>query len=82
MAIKLDKDVENRIIGSLQRYASSELDIELGNLQSAMLLDYVLKEIGPSIYNRAIRDATRYMNEKVSDMDANCYEPEFGYWKK
>lgn len=82
MAIKLDKDVENRIIGSLQRYASSELELELGNLQAAMLLDYVLKEIGPSVYNRAIQDASRFMSEKVADLDANCYETEFSYWKK
>ena len=33
-----------------------------------MLLDHVLKKVGPVIYNQAIRDAQGYLQEKVIDL--------------
>ena len=44
------------------------------------LLDYILKEIGPSIYNQAIIDAQSVMMEKINDLQDSCYQPEFMYW--
>lgn len=32
------------------------MDEEIGDLQADLLLDYVLGEIGPTVYNRAIAD--------------------------
>ena len=46
------------------------------------MLDYILEDIGPSIYNQAILDGQAFMNEKVNDLDGSCYFPEFTYWKK
>lgn len=82
MSIKLNKDDEKQLISSIQRYFSQNLEQDIGNLQATLLLDFILKEIGPSIYNQAVSDAQRYLQDKVSDLDANCYEMEFGYWKK
>jgi len=36
---------------SLRRYCTDELEIELSDVQIAMLLRFVLKEIAPSAYN-------------------------------
>ena len=43
---------------------------------------FVLKEIGPSIYNAAITDAQVYFRERVADLEGACFEPEFGYWPR
>lgn len=56
------------------------MDEEIGDLQADLLLDYVLGEIGPTVYNRAIADAKAYFLLKTDDLDGSCYEPEFGYW--
>jgi uncharacterized protein (DUF2164 family) len=45
-----------------------------------MLLDYVLKEIAPTVYNRAITDAQAYFQGRVADLDGVWFEKEFGYW--
>ena len=45
-----------------------------------MLLDYCLKEIGPTIYNQAIADAQSYFQGRVSDLEGVCHEEEFTYW--
>lgn len=82
MAIKLDNQTEEQLLGSLQRYCAQNFDEEIGSLKARLLLDFCLREIGPSIYNQAVRDAQAVMQEKIAEIDTNCYEIEFAYWKK
>lgn len=82
MPIKLAKDSEAFLIGSLKRYAAEELDLEMGDLKAKLFLDYVLKEIGPTVYNQAVADAQATLQEKVADLGVDCFEAEFTYWKK
>lgn len=82
MTIKLNKEVEDRLRGSIRRYFSENLDDEIGELKAMLLLDFCVREIGPSIYNQAVVDAQKYLQERVSDMDGFCHEAEFDYWKK
>ena len=82
MAIELSKDVEQALIASIKRYFEEHMDEEVGDLKASMLLDFCLREVGPSIYNQAIADAQTYMQDRVSDLDGACYKPEFGYWKR
>ena len=81
MAIELEKEVRGRLIASIKRYFEESLEQEIGDLKAALLLDYVLKEIGPSVYNQAVAAAQARMAEIVDEIDGTCYEPEFGYWK-
>jgi uncharacterized protein (DUF2164 family) len=82
MAIKLSKEVEDRLLASLQRYCADNLDEEVGQLKARLLLDFCLREIGPSVYNQAVQDAQAALQEKIAELDAYCYETEFAYWKK
>jgi uncharacterized protein (DUF2164 family) len=58
------------------------MDMEIGDLKATLLLEYFVKEIGPSIYNQAILDAQAVMADKVNDLDSSCYQPEFTYWQQ
>lgn len=82
MAIKLSKDTEERLLTSLQRYCAENFEEEIGNLKARMLLDFCLREIGPSIYNQAVQDAQAVMQEKIVEVETSCYESEFAYWQK
>jgi uncharacterized protein (DUF2164 family) len=82
MAIKLEKQTEKYLVDSIKRFFSQELDEEIGDLKATSVLDFFLKEIGPSIYNQAIADAQAYIQEKAADMGGERYEPEFHFWKK
>ena len=82
MAIELTKETKERLIESIKRFFEENMDDEIGDLKASLLLDFCLQEIGPSIYNQAIADAKTYMQDKVSDLDGACYEPEFTYWQK
>ncbi|MGD9488153.1 MAG: DUF2164 domain-containing protein [Calditrichaceae bacterium] len=82
MEIKLSPEAEKRLIESIKRYFEENMDQEIGDLKASLFLDFCIKEIGPSVYNKAIADARDHMLEKVHDLDGTCYAPEFGYWQK
>jgi uncharacterized protein (DUF2164 family) len=82
MEIELTKEVEKALTASIRRYVSENMDNEIGELQASLFLKYCLEEIAPCVYNSAISDAQRYLQERVSDLENACYAPEFGYWAK
>jgi uncharacterized protein (DUF2164 family) len=81
VAISLEPETQKRAIASIQRYFEEQMDEEVGELKARLLLDFVLRELGPTIYNRAVRDAQAWFQEKVTDLDGSCYEAEFDYWR-
>ena len=80
MPIALPPDVTTRLHASIKRYFAEHLEEEIGDLKARLVLDFVLKEIGPVVYNRAIADAQGYFQGRVADLEGVCYEPEFAYW--
>ncbi len=82
MAIDLPLEIRQKLLNSIKQFFDEHLDESIGDLKATLVLDYCLKEIGPSVYNQAIRDAQAYIQEKSSDMDTVCYEPELGYWQE
>jgi uncharacterized protein (DUF2164 family) len=82
MAINIPADSRKRLLASIKRYAAENLDEEIGDLKAGLLLDYCIKEIGPSIYNQAIADAQSYFTGRVADLEGVCHEPEFGFWPR
>ena len=80
--IELSPEATKQLRASIKRYFAEELDQDIGDLKADMLLDYCLKEIGPSIYNQAIADAQAYFTGRVADLEGVCHEDEFGYWPR
>lgn len=82
MGITLSADGTTQALASIKRFAREHLDEEIGDLKSALLLEFFLTEIGPAVYNRAIGDAQKYFQERALDLEGVCYQKEFGYWSK
>lgn len=80
MPIVLPPDTVAQLRSSIKRYVAEHLEQDIGDLKADMLLEFCLKEVGPTIYNRAIADAQAYFQGRVADLDGVCYEPEFAYW--
>ncbi len=80
MPIQLAPDARKQSLASIQRYFAEHWDQDVGDLKAGLLLDYILAEIGPSIYNQAIGDAQVYLRDRVADLEGACYEKEFTYW--
>ena len=64
----------------MQRYFDINMEESLGNLPANALLDFILEEIGPSIYNQAVRDAQDHLLTRVQELDIDVHADEFSYW--
>jgi uncharacterized protein (DUF2164 family) len=82
MSVQFSDEARNQGIASLQRYCTEELDIELTSIQATMLLNFVLAEIAPTAYNSGVAAAEAFLRDRLADLEATCYEPEFVYWPK
>jgi uncharacterized protein (DUF2164 family) len=82
MAINFEKSTKMFLLNAIKHFFAENLDEEIGDLKAEQVLEFFVKEVGPSIYNQAITDAQRYFHEKASDLGDVRYEPEFNFWKK
>lgn len=82
MAIEVKPDDRARARESLQQYFLEEWDTEVGDLKADLLLDFLLEEIGPVVYNAAIADAQAYLRDRVADLEGALYAPEFPHWPR
>lgn len=80
MPIVFSETARKQSIASIKRYFVEELEQEIGDLKAGLLLEFILKEIGPSIYNAAIGDAQTYLRDRIADLEGVCSVPEFAYW--
>ena len=83
MTLTLSDEDRRRAVERLKGYVNDELDPDepIGDLAASLLLDYILADIGPSIYNGAIREAQTWLAQRIGELDEACWKPEFD-WKK
>ena len=80
--IEFSKQARADAIASLQQYFERNLPEPIGELAAGLLLNFFVEEIGPAIYNQAIRDAQTRMQQRVADLDGELFEDEFPYWPR
>jgi uncharacterized protein (DUF2164 family) len=82
MSIELSKEARADAIASIQQYFERNLPEPIGEMPAGLLLNFVLEEIGPAVYNKAIADAQARLAVRVSDLGGELYEDEFQYWPR
>lgn len=80
--IELPKEARQQAVASIERYFRENMDERIGNVAAAGLLGFLLEEIGPAIYNQAVRDVQERLRLRVEEIDLEVHEDEFAYWKK
>ena len=82
MNLQISKEEIGQLVASIQKYIREELDHEIGELQAKLLLEYVLKEIGPFAYNQGVRDAEDYLRLRIEDLQGTCFQQGLTYWQQ
>jgi uncharacterized protein (DUF2164 family) len=82
MTIELTKEAKQTAHESLQKYFAENMDEPLGNLAGNSLLNFIIEEIGPSIYNKGVADAQERMQARIGELDYEVHADEFQYWRK
>ena len=80
--IELGKEDRQQAIASIERYFLQHMDEKIGNVTAGALLGFFLQEIGPSLYNRGVADAQERLQTRVAELDYECHQEPFQYWKK
>ena len=81
MNLEFPKEIRSEAVASIRRYFEENLSEPVSDL-AGLLLNFFVEEIGPVIYNRAIADAQRRMEQRMSDLTGELYMAEFQYWPK
>lgn len=66
---KFPIDQKAMMIRSIKEYVSREQGEEIGDLAAENHLDFILKEIGPYIYNKGIKDAQTLVEDKMMALE-------------
>lgn len=82
MAIELKKGAHDEAVASIQTYFADNFEEPIGNIAASALLDFFVEEIGPSIYNKAVRDVQERLSRQISDLDMEVHQQEFPYWPR
>jgi uncharacterized protein (DUF2164 family) len=76
MRIQLSDDRYVRLRRSLEQHFLDDFDEPLSDFRARGLIDFFIRELGPPIYNQGVRDASRFMQEKLTDIEGEVYERE------
>ena len=82
MAIELPELGRKHALESLRRFCDEGLEVELTDVQLMSLRNFMLKELGPSVYNMGLASAEAFLRDRLADLEGACGEVEFAYWPK
>jgi uncharacterized protein (DUF2164 family) len=76
MRIRLSDDRRARLLRSIKQHFEEHFDESLSDFRAAELLDFFVRELGPPVYNQGVRDASSYIQDKLTDIEGEVYERE------
>jgi uncharacterized protein (DUF2164 family) len=71
--IKLPKEHKERIVERLIAFYEEERSETLGSIGAEQIVDFMLREIAPFVYNKAIGDARQVVLEKSTSLEEELY---------
>lgn len=74
MKLELTDDRKRKITDAIKNHFTKELEIDLSDFQIEQLVEFLLKDIGPQIYNQAINDVESFIKEKLTDLEGDLIE--------
>jgi uncharacterized protein (DUF2164 family) len=74
--IKLSDERRSDLVATIQHFVASEFEQTLSEFQAQQLLDFFVRHLGAPVYNQAVQDVRAFLQDKVSDLDVEFYEPE------
>lgn len=76
MRIRLSDDRRARLLRSIRQHFKEHFDESISDFRAAELLDFFVRELGPPVYNQGVRDASSYIQDKLTDIEGEVYERE------
>jgi uncharacterized protein (DUF2164 family) len=69
MRIKLSDERRRALLRELEAHFLDRHGEEIGELKAGLLLDFFLDRLAPPVYNEAIQDARKYLQERLDALE-------------
>ena len=76
LKLKMTRERKERLIASVQAYFEREHGERLGSIAAEALLDHIVAEAGPAIYNQAVSDARALLSDRLAALEDELYAME------
>ena len=76
-ALTIPDDARKRATAALRAYVSEHWEDDIGDLKAGLLLEFILTELAPTVYNQAIADARGFFEDRAGDLAALYSREEF-----
>ena len=73
IVVKIPREQKNSLIAEVQTYFDMERSETIGELAAENFLDFMIKQLGPIIYNQAIRDCRTVVTQQMERIDEEIY---------
>ncbi|MBW5446523.1 DUF2164 family protein [Cohnella sp. CFH 77786] len=74
--LKLPREQKTEIMERVVTFFEEERSERIGELGAEQFVDFMLKELGPYIYNQALEDVRKLVTEKMNQIDDELYSLE------
>ncbi len=71
--ISFEREEKRALVRKVQAYFATELDVEIGDIGTELLLDFLQEEIGAFYYNKGLHDAQIAFRQQVESFDDAIY---------
>lgn len=71
MAVTLSDETRKHALASLRRLWTENIETDVSDLQAIVLLEFILKESGPSAHNAGVADAQAYLRDRLEDLEGS-----------
>lgn len=68
MKITISEEQKALLTEKIRIYFLNERDEALGDLACLLILEFIVDELGPIFYNMGVKDAAKFIDEKIQDL--------------
>tara|TARA_Y100000588_G_C13964400_1_gene800150 strand:+ start:313 stop:543 length:231 start_codon:yes stop_codon:yes gene_type:complete len=65
--VVFDDQTKKRMIEDIQVFFREERGDDMGDLAAMLVLDFFIENLASEAYNQGLRDALKYMSERIDD---------------
>jgi uncharacterized protein (DUF2164 family) len=73
IVLKIPREHKALLVSKIRSYFETERSEKIGELAAENLLEFMIKQLGPIIYNQAIHDARTVVMQQMERMEEEIY---------
>lgn len=73
MISKIPREQKETLVDTIQSYFEIEMSEKIGKLAATNLLEFMIQQLGPIIYNQAIGDARTLVMQQMERVEEEIY---------